>query len=135
MRLSVRLENGAVHGSHANSLQLVITIEDDGRGFPLPSSVPGAHSAGRSGLANMRRRVEDLGGRFVIESRPGAGTRIELTMPLETEHDVSRRPRAVCCDVFVNCLETTYRLEGPHDFRQTLRHESITLATSSSLRV
>ena len=85
VRLGVRLDNGAVHGSHANSPQLVITVEDDGQGFPLPTSVPGAQHAGRSGLANMRRRVEDLGGRFVIESRPGGGTRIELAVPLETD--------------------------------------------------
>ena len=85
MRLGVRLDNGAVHGSHANSPQLVITVEDDGQGFPLPTSVPGAQHAGRSGLANMRRRVEDLGGRFVIESRPRGGTRIELAVPLETD--------------------------------------------------
>gem|GEM_PF-2183427 len=85
VRLGLRLENGAVHGRHANSPQLVITIEDDGQGFPLSASVPGAPNAGRSGLANMRRRVEDLGGRFVIDSRPGAGTRIEVVVPLETD--------------------------------------------------
>ena len=85
VRLGVRLDNGAVQGSHANSPQLVITVEDDGQGLPLPTSVPGAQHAGRSGLANMRRRVEDLGGRFVIESRPGGGTRIELAVPLETD--------------------------------------------------
>jgi len=85
VRLGVRLENGAVHGRHANSPQLVITIEDDGQGFLLPTSVPGVQHAGRSGLANMRRRVEDLGGRFVIDSRPGAGTRIEVVVPLETD--------------------------------------------------
>jgi signal transduction histidine kinase len=82
VRLGVRLENGAVHGSHANSPQLLITVDDDGRGFSLPSSATAAQNTGRSGLANMRRRVEDLGGRFVIESRPGAGTRIEVTVPL-----------------------------------------------------
>ena len=85
VRLGVRLENGAVHGSHANSSKLVITIEDDGQGFLLPTSVPGVKHAGRSGLANMQRRVEDLGGRFVIESRPGTGTRIELAVPLEMD--------------------------------------------------
>jgi signal transduction histidine kinase len=94
VRLGVRLENGAVHGSHANSPQLVITIEDDGRGFPLPATVPEAHSAGRSGLANMRRRVEDLGGRFVIESRSGAGTRIEVAVPLPSERVAGHAVRA-----------------------------------------
>ena len=85
VRLSVRLDNGAAHGSHANGPQLVITVEDDGQGFPLPTSVPEAQNAARSGLANMRRRVKDLGGRFVIESRPEGGTRIELAVPLETD--------------------------------------------------
>ena len=93
VRLGVRLENGAVRGSHANSLQLVITIEDDGQGFPLPATVPGVQHAGRSGLANMRRRVEDLGGRFVIEARPGAGTRIELAVPLEMDPAAVPGPR------------------------------------------
>jgi len=86
VRLGVRLENGAAHGSSENGPQLVITVEDDGHGFTLPSSATAAQNAGRSGLANMRRRVEDLGGRFVIESRPGAGTRIELALPLEKNH-------------------------------------------------
>jgi len=71
----------------------VAVVEDDGQGFPLPATVPGVQHAGRSGLANMRRRVEDLGGRFVIESRPGAGTRIELAVPLEMDPAAVPGPR------------------------------------------
>jgi len=37
--------------------------------------------------------VEDLGGRFVIESRPGAGTRIELAVPLEMDPAAVPGPR------------------------------------------
>ena len=86
VRLGVRLENGAAHGGVANGPQFVITIEDDGCGFSRPSSVPETQSPAGSGLANMRRRVEDLGGRFVIESRPGTGTRVEAAVPLQTDH-------------------------------------------------
>ena len=93
VRLSVRLENGVADGSHANGPQLVIAIEDDGRGFSLPSSATAAQNTGRSGLTNMRRRVENLGGRFVIESRPGAGTRIELAVPLEMDSTAVPGPR------------------------------------------
>jgi signal transduction histidine kinase len=84
VRLGVRLENGAVHGSHANSPQLVITIEDDGQGFAVDAAGGDGTSTGGSGLANMRRRVEALGGRFTVASRPGLGSRIELAVPLET---------------------------------------------------
>ena len=93
VRLGVRLENGPVHGSHSNGPHLVITVKDDGRGFSLPSTATKTSSAGRSGLVNMRRRVEELGGRFVIESRLGAGTRIEVAVPLATEHAVAYKPR------------------------------------------
>jgi signal transduction histidine kinase len=82
VRLGVRLENGTTQVGSPVGPQLVITIEDDGRGFTLPPSTVGAPSTGRSGLANMRKRTEDLGGRFMMESRPGTGTRIEVAVPL-----------------------------------------------------
>jgi signal transduction histidine kinase len=89
VRLGVRLEGQ----SCGEQPQLVIAVEDDGQGFPLQTSMPKAQNAGRSGLANMRRRVEELGGRFVIESRPGAGTRIELAVPLEMDSTAVPGPR------------------------------------------
>lgn len=60
--------------------QLVITVEDDGRGI----SVEGAETGqkGGAGLANMRRRIEDLGGRFAIGGRTEGGTRVECAVPL-----------------------------------------------------
>ncbi len=52
-------------------------LEDDGRGFA-------PHGATRGkGLRGMRERAEELGGRARIESAPGAGTRIEIELPLE----------------------------------------------------
>ena len=94
VRLGVRLENGMSAGGDATGPQLAITVEDDGLGFSLPSSATGAERSGHSGLANMRRRVEDLGGRFVIESRPGAGTRIEVAVPLPSERVAGHAVRA-----------------------------------------
>ena len=82
VRLGVRLENGAVRGSHGNSPQLVITIEDDGHGFTVDAAGGDRTSTGGSGLANMRRRVEGLGGRFTVASRPGSGSRIACAVPL-----------------------------------------------------
>ena len=53
-------------------------IEDDGTGFD-PALVP----PGRLGLAGMRTRAERLGGSLEVSSRPGAGTRVEVALPLE----------------------------------------------------
>jgi signal transduction histidine kinase len=66
-RAVVRLRFGA------ESVSLL--VEDDGQGFE-----PAAVGLGREtiGLASMRERVDLLGGRFSIESRPGQGTRIRV---------------------------------------------------------
>jgi len=56
---------------------LKLTIEDNGRGF---NGAPNNGSA--DGLRNMRQRVEEIGGRFDLESNPATGTRIIVTAPL-----------------------------------------------------
>jgi two-component system NarL family sensor kinase len=55
-----------------------LVVEDDGRGFDA-SAVP----EGRHGLVGMRERAKVLGGVLAVHSSPGAGTRIEATVPLE----------------------------------------------------
>jgi signal transduction histidine kinase len=55
--------------------QLVITIEDDGRGFDEQNQQVGI------GLANMRARAESLDGTMEVSSKPGQGTSILLTIP------------------------------------------------------
>lgn len=57
--------------------QLEVAIEDDGRGFD-----PAAVAPGRNGLENMRRRMAATHGSLIIDSSPGAGTRIRLSLPL-----------------------------------------------------
>ena len=64
---------------------LAVSIEDDGRGF-----APGPAGAGQDGLSNMRARLAELGGVCVVESQPGAGCRVRLTLPLP-EEDVPRQ--------------------------------------------
>ena len=55
-----------------------LVVEDDGRGFDA-SGVP----EDRHGIVGMRERAEVLGGMLEVRSTPGAGTRIEATVPLE----------------------------------------------------
>jgi two-component system sensor histidine kinase DegS len=60
--------------------QVRLTIADDGCGFD-PRQTPAA----RFGLAGMRERVALLGGTIDIQSRPGAGTTIVITIPLDAQ--------------------------------------------------
>ncbi len=57
---------------------LRITLADDGRGFDLQPAEPHA-----DGLRNMRQRMAAVGGSFLIESKPGGGTRLELALALK----------------------------------------------------
>lgn len=54
-----------------------IEIADDGRGIP-----PDALDKGRSGLRNMRKRMESIGGTFATAPRPGGGSVIRFQAPL-----------------------------------------------------
>jgi signal transduction histidine kinase len=54
---------------------LGFTVEDDGAGYDPATTPPGA------GLANMRDRVESLGGTLTADSQPGGGTRIRAELP------------------------------------------------------
>jgi signal transduction histidine kinase len=54
---------------------LVAEISDDGRGFG-PETTPGV------GLSSMRERAAIVGGKLVIESEAGRGTRVSLRAPV-----------------------------------------------------
>jgi signal transduction histidine kinase len=58
-----------------------VEIQDDGVGFD-PEAVQRRREAGHLGLLNMQERAELMGGRFTIQSQPGAGTRVRLDIPL-----------------------------------------------------
>jgi len=55
-----------------------LEIEDDGRGLGNPDT--NAAQAG-DGLRNMRKRMEDIGGKFSIGSGTKGGTLVRLTVP------------------------------------------------------
>lgn len=59
---------------------VTVTVRDNGIGL-IEGRLADAAADGRMGVANsIRGRMSDLGGTAVIESRPGAGTRLELTV-------------------------------------------------------
>jgi len=57
--------------------RMSVTIRDDGRGF----SMDNVRRFG-NGLANMRQRLESIGGTVDIESASGKGTRIKISVTL-----------------------------------------------------
>ncbi|GAA3377385.1 sensor histidine kinase [Streptomyces sannanensis] len=60
---------------------VALDVVDDGKGFD-PAGVVSAD--GGFGLPAMRSRAESLGGTFTVESTPGQGTAIAVTLPLPT---------------------------------------------------
>jgi signal transduction histidine kinase len=62
--------------------RISIEIEDDGKGFSPESLPPPAARERGLGLLGMRERVELFGGTLELDSAPGRGTRIAVTVPL-----------------------------------------------------
>lgn len=67
--------------------QLTADIRDDGCGFVYEPAVSStavlSKSRGGNGLQNMRARAAELRGSLQIESAPGLGTKLRLTVPLK----------------------------------------------------
>ncbi len=70
-RVEVRLRRGGDGGVR-------LEVADDGRGFAFDESEGGL------GIAGMRERALLVGGELTIESRPGRGTTVRLTLPGES---------------------------------------------------
>jgi signal transduction histidine kinase len=85
---------------HANATEVRITlalaenrfaweVEDNGRGCdarhgPAKSSGNPGRIASGNGLANMRRRLADVGGSCEVQSEPGAGTCVTFVVPVKS---------------------------------------------------
>lgn len=83
-RLQVRL--------HFSPGSLKINIEDDGIGFAILEE-PAQHEDIHYGLRGMRERADKLDAVFSLESVPGAGTKISLTLPRRTRVELRNSPR------------------------------------------
>jgi signal transduction histidine kinase len=58
-----------------------LSVEDDGRGFDNQARLSVSGWPMGIGLLGMQERIESLGGRLEIESRPGQGTRLMAYLP------------------------------------------------------
>ena len=67
--------------------QIRVKVEDDGVGFDTSRIGVQNDTGSGFGLLNLRVRLEHMNGEFLVDSRPGSGTRIELAAPLKPQSD------------------------------------------------
>ena len=60
-----------------------LTITDNGQGMS-PGESGKSHGLG---LRLMQERVQELRGSFLLDTAPGQGTRVQICVPQEEEHD------------------------------------------------
>ncbi|WP_092901971.1 sensor histidine kinase [Algoriphagus aquimarinus] len=60
---------------HENGMRKQILIKDNGKGFDSSQKLNG------SGMFNLKKRMETIGGEFYLTSAVGKGTEITLTLP------------------------------------------------------
>jgi two-component system NarL family sensor kinase len=65
---------------HEKDDELRLAIEDNGKGFDTELALRSSDTS--VGLLSIGRRVRATAGRFVLESRPGRGTRVTAAWPL-----------------------------------------------------
>jgi len=65
----------------AGSSRVTCAIRDDGKGFDTSTAAIEADGKGGLGLVGMRERASVLGGTITIQSSPGQGTELRISIP------------------------------------------------------
>jgi signal transduction histidine kinase len=60
---------------------IILRIEDDGKGFDVEKRVREMDSEKRMGLRSLQERADLLGGIMLVTSKPGQGTKILIKFP------------------------------------------------------
>ena len=85
--------SNVLHHAHATTVtvhmvctqrRFTLEIRDDGAGFDPAVTAERGRRGRAQGLANIRRRAELLDAQLSVESAPGQGTALSLTMPVAT---------------------------------------------------
>jgi len=70
---------------------IILRIEDDGKGFDVKAREFKLDKEKRMGLRSMKERVKLLQGRMTIQSRPTKGTKIFITYPFKDKNNASEK--------------------------------------------
>ena len=93
-RVAQEALNNSVRHAHARSVRIQVSgsngavrlmIQDDGDGFD-------ARNTRGLGLLGMAERVQHAGGAFQVESQPGGGATLSVTLPLNGTHSGEPHP-------------------------------------------
>ena len=96
MRIAQGAVGNVVKHAHATKARVTVTYEpdevrvdvvDNGQGFDVEAVENRPAGLGHIGLSAMSRRAEELGGDVVIESTPGTGTAVSVSVPLNNDVD------------------------------------------------
>ena len=71
----------------ASSPNIILRIEDNGRGFDVERRLARSFKEKRLGLSSMEERVSLLAGTMTIKSQPSKGTRIFIEIPCKERAD------------------------------------------------
>jgi signal transduction histidine kinase len=82
VRKHARARNAWISFNRRDGNRLEMTVADDGQGFE-PDALPVEGSRKTFGLASMRERAASLDCELTLDSRPGGGTRVVVTVPLK----------------------------------------------------
>lgn len=90
LRITQEALNNALKHAQAKNLYVLaefradsfsLTISDDGQGFIVTEATARQLDESGTGLSNLHRRAGLLAGTCVINSAPGAGTRVDIRVP------------------------------------------------------
>jgi PAS domain S-box-containing protein len=70
---------------------IILRIEDDGKGFNVKARELALGNEKRMGLRSMKERVNLLGGQMTIQSRPMQGTKVFIKIPYKRQKDESEK--------------------------------------------
>jgi signal transduction histidine kinase len=63
--------------------QLILEIQDNGRGFTATEDLIEYSLNGHYGLVGMKERAEAIDGKLILTSEPGKGTSIQVAVPVK----------------------------------------------------
>jgi PAS domain S-box-containing protein len=81
----------------ASDLGLSISVSDQGKGFE-PAILESSAATTGLGLLSLRERASYVGGTFLIESAPGQGSRITITVPATFAREEQKRAEPMIRD-------------------------------------
>jgi signal transduction histidine kinase/CheY-like chemotaxis protein len=73
--------------------QITITVKDNGRGFDIEQVEKKASSNKGFGIFSIRERLKLLNGSLKINTKPGVGAEMEISIPIEVEIEKTQSPK------------------------------------------